>query len=125
MRSDGEQDEQRLKLRAGSMVAIAGLSFLKPSEKDIDTILDHFGGIICFPRNTLRLSRISEPMDKEENSAETCPICIREFDGSEVKLKACGHVFCESCVEAWVNESLQANCHKCPMCRTDLEDTVS
>ncbi len=60
----------------------------------------------------------------------TCGICMQDYntltntDKTHLsKTRACGHVFCVPCIEAWLNinagESVQ-NAKYCPMCRTPI-----
>ena len=44
-----------------------------------------------------------------------CTICLNVF--FEPRENACGHVFCESCLEQWVVEGMET----CPLCRSNVD----
>lgn len=50
---------------------------------------------------------------------ERCPICLDETQKEGYQTKKCRHEFCKECFRKWTND------HKsCPLCKTELEDTV-
>jgi hypothetical protein len=53
---------------------------------------------------------------KEKN--KTCPICLEE-DVSELSQLKCDHMYCESCIRAWLKEN---NC--CPLCRFVIDENT-
>ncbi|PIA14743.1 hypothetical protein COEREDRAFT_46121 [Coemansia reversa NRRL 1564] len=51
----------------------------------------------------------------------TCAICLETYcDHSMVRMLTCSHVFHVDCIDQWL---LQRSC-RCPMCNSDLRDTV-
>ena len=46
-----------------------------------------------------------------------CPICLEDFNkGSTFRKVKCNHLFCEDCLEDWLEEN-----KKCPVCMNELE----
>lgn len=55
----------------------------------------------------------SENIKKEE----ICIICLGEFNSEDIIKKFfCEHIFHESCLKAWINQSV-----KCPICKYDIK----
>lgn len=51
-----------------------------------------------------------------ESSNDDCPICIEPLNEAQKnrKINVCGHIFCASCIETWLEK------HKtCPVCKKD------
>lgn len=50
---------------------------------------------------------------------ERCPICLDETEKEGYQTIKCRHEFCKECFMKWTND------HKsCPLCKSELEDTV-
>lgn len=50
---------------------------------------------------------------------ERCPICLDKIEKEGYQTKKCHHEFCKECFKQWTDD------HKsCPLCKTELEDTV-
>ncbi|KAH8322707.1 hypothetical protein KR059_003758 [Drosophila kikkawai] len=60
--------------------------------------------------------------DEDEDDGMTCPICLDSWEMSgEHRLVSlrCGHLFGESCIRRWLNESQrQSSVKVCPQCKT-------
>ncbi len=55
----------------------------------------------------------SENIKKEE----MCIICLGEFNSEDIIKKFfCEHIFHESCLKVWINQSV-----KCPICKYDIK----
>ncbi|CAJ0577429.1 unnamed protein product, partial [Mesorhabditis spiculigera] len=54
------------------------------------------------------------PSYEELSNVRQCSICLSDMK-NPIKL-ICSHIFCEECVETWLEEK-----HTCPMCRTTLD----
>ena len=53
---------------------------------------------------------------------ESCTICRENFNPNSIvrKINGCSHVFHINCIDTWFETNIT-----CPICRTDLRDTVS
>ncbi|XP_017128470.1 E3 ubiquitin-protein ligase RFWD3 [Drosophila elegans] len=73
---------------------------------------------------SLKKSPESKPIvvDEDEDDGLTCPICLDSWEMSgEHRLVSlrCGHLFGESCIRRWLNESQrQSSVKVCPQCKT-------
>ncbi|KAF2809112.1 uncharacterized protein BDZ99DRAFT_533630 [Mytilinidion resinicola] len=57
----------------------------------------------------------------------SCAICLLPLAGAANSgdwsaRTSCDHYFHDGCLSNWINESAQANSHRCPCCRTELCD---
>ncbi|OIV92652.1 hypothetical protein TanjilG_18003 [Lupinus angustifolius] len=54
--------------------------------------------------------------DLEEPSAESCAVCLYEFEADEEirRLRNCRHIFHKGCLDRWIEYDQKA----CPLCRT-------
>ena len=53
----------------------------------------------------------------ELNELTKCPICLEDFEnGTQFRKVKCNHLFCEECLEDWLEEN-----KKCPVCMNELE----
>lgn len=48
----------------------------------------------------------------KEDEIDSCAIC---FEGNELSLTKCGHIYCKSCITKWINSK-----KNCPICKKDL-----
>jgi hypothetical protein len=59
-----------------------------------------------------------------DNSDDICPVCREDLaeylKDNKVMETPCHHKYCKDCIEMW----LQTN-KKCPVCQTDVEDTLT
>ncbi|XP_037935321.1 E3 ubiquitin-protein ligase RFWD3-like [Teleopsis dalmanni] len=72
--------------------------------------------------NTPKVKANTSDIDLDEEDGITCPICLEHWEMSGehrlVSLK-CGHLFGNSCIRRWLNESSKQSGHKlCPQCKT-------
>lgn len=74
-----------------------------------ERIGNHKEGISC-------IDEVSEKIDNPEN--EACPICLDELKhvSSCRKIKVCGHIYCDECIERWFEENKW-----CPVCKKDVQ----
>ena len=65
-----------------------------------------------------------EPIDiasikiRKEDS-ECCPICFEENKNKDLRVTACGHIFCAACFEAWYKKT-----PRCPLCNFEFVKTT-
>ena len=56
---------------------------------------------------------VTKPFNKAEGSADSCNICLTEFDqGEKVRTLPCFHLFHLKCIDNWLNRKPE-----CPVCR--------
>ena len=60
-----------------------------------------------------------EAFTKEETECDTDGIPLKGPDSKNIKFLRCGHIFCESCWQAWVRSGFGDPCF-CPVCRQDV-----
>ncbi|XP_069842512.1 ring finger protein-like [Dendropsophus ebraccatus] len=63
----------------------------------------------------------SQPLLKEDNPEQECPICTEPYDTTRHKqsLLNCNHIFCDNCIKTMINTANRVNVCRltCPMCR--------
>jgi SWI/SNF-related matrix-associated actin-dependent regulator of chromatin subfamily A3 len=79
---------------------------------DLMTLLETDGPVALNTENTKALQTL---LQLSIDSRDECPICFEELHNPVIS--ACKHVFGQECIERTIE--LQ---HKCPMCRSHLED---
>ncbi|KAH8296617.1 hypothetical protein KR054_008795, partial [Drosophila jambulina] len=61
-------------------------------------------------------------LDEDEDNGMTCPICLENWEMSgahQLVSLRCGHLYGESCIRRWLNESQrQSSVKLCPQCKT-------
>ena len=63
----------------------------------------------------LDVNKVSSLIELTEETK--CPICLDDFEkGSKFRKLKCNHLFCEECLEDWLEEN-----KKCPVCMNELE----
>jgi len=49
-----------------------------------------------------------------------CPICLNQFQASQMIITSCNHRFCQECLQGWL-----FNHSTCPICRHNIDDSLS
>lgn len=76
-------------------------------------ILEEHKVIPLIPEN---IKALQDLLQLRIESQETCPICLDILE--QPVITACAHAFDRGCIEQVIERQ-----HKCPMCRTDIQDT--
>lgn len=76
-------------------------------------ILEEHKVIPLTPEN---IKALQDLLQLRIESQETCPICLDILE--QPVITACAHAFDRGCIEQVIERQ-----HKCPMCRTDIQDT--
>jgi hypothetical protein len=97
------------------------LPLISPIEFDIDDTEAEYQGIGV----RVELSTFCNPVESAPKST-SCSVCVTEIDGAEQEedekpvLTKCGHMFHQTCLDKWVNDSGMKASNTCPSCRAML-----
>ena len=60
-------------------------------------------------------SSSSEKSSSEKSQSDSCPICMEDFEDTNITITKCGHKFCHTCIDthSYLN-------NECPLCRKNM-----
>lgn len=87
--------------------------------RELEDMLSHRRGL--FEETLTMLERFEwPPATNEENSQNTCMVCLVDFvDSDDCRRLPCRHVFHCSCVDEWLRR-----CTDCPICKANVDRAI-